>query len=32
LNSVADHSFSSLSISSRERLSPNLVEPLQARD
>src|SRR5215211_2165866 len=30
LNSVADHSFSRASISSRERLSPNLVEPLQA--
>ena len=30
LNSVEDHSFSKVSISSLERDSPNLVEPLQA--
>src|ERR671910_3848573 len=30
LNSVTDHSFNKISISSLERFSPNLVEPLQA--
>jgi hypothetical protein len=30
LNTVEDHSFSRISISSLERDSPNLVEPLQA--